>query len=74
MSSARAGDHQPMIDAAVGALDGWLDTMRSPRGYTGPPADWWQHGFTTVGTALDWRYEGIIAGYVALWRRTGDGH
>ena len=48
--------------------------MRGPRGYTGPLADWWQHGFTAMGTPLDWRYEGIIVGYLALWRRTGDGH
>ena len=62
------------IDAAVAALDCWIDTMRGLRGYSGPLADWWQHGFTVVGAALDWRYEGIIGGYLALWRRTGDGH
>jgi hypothetical protein len=67
-------DRQQAINTAVGDLDRWLDTMRGPRGYTGPSADWWRQGFTWTGTALDWRYEGIIAGYLALWRRTGNGH
>jgi hypothetical protein len=70
-----AGDElQHQINVAVGNLDRWLDTMRGQRGYTGPPADWWQHGFTAMGAMLDWRYEGIIAGYLLLWRRTGNGH
>jgi hypothetical protein len=65
---------QPAINAAVGALDRWLDTMRGTRGYTGPVANWWRQGFSWTGTVLDWRYEGIITGYIALWRRTGNGH
>lgn len=74
MSTILRQDHQTAVDATVSALDAWLDTMRGPRGYSGPLADWWQHGFTAMGTALDWRYEGIIGGYLALWRRTGEGH
>ncbi len=69
-----APELQPTINIAVGEMDRWLDTMRGPRGYTGPTADWWRHGFTWTGTTLDWRYEGIICGYIALWRRTLDGH
>jgi hypothetical protein len=33
---------------------------------------WWRQGFLYTGPGLDWRYEGIIAGYLALWERTGD--
>ncbi len=65
---------QHTINVAVGELDRWFDTMRGPRGYTGPIADWWRQGFAWTGTALDWRYEGVIGGYLALWRRTGNGH
>jgi hypothetical protein len=60
------------IDAAVARLDAWLDTMRGAGGYSGPVAHWWQQSFTYAGTGLDWRYEGIIAGYLTLWERTGD--
>jgi hypothetical protein len=74
MSTLLLQDQQRTVDAAVGALDCWLDTMRGLRGYTGPLADWWQHSFTAMSSTLDWRYEGIIGGYLALWSRTGDGH
>lgn len=66
-------ERQTAINLAVGELDRWLDTMRGSQGYTGPDAYWWQQRFIWKGTAFDWRYEGIIAGYVQLWRATGDG-
>ena len=55
----------------VYALDRWLDTMRSPIGYGGPVAHWWQQSLMFCGAGFDWRYEGIITGYLALWQRTG---
>ncbi|HEX6292758.1 MAG TPA: hypothetical protein VFZ66_26475 [Herpetosiphonaceae bacterium] len=60
------------IDTAVAALAAWLDTMRGPGGYGGPVAHWWQQSLLYTGAALDWRYEGIIAGYLQLWQRTHD--
>lgn len=59
------------IDLALGRLDAWIDTMRGPGGYGGPVAHWWQQSLLYTGAGLDWRYEGIIAGYVTLWERTG---
>jgi hypothetical protein len=59
------------IDWALGRLDAWLDTMRGPDGYGGPVAHWWQQSLCYTGTGRDWRYEGIIAGYLLLWERTG---
>jgi hypothetical protein len=63
-----------VIDVAVGRLDAWLDTMRGPGigGYGGPVAHWWQQSLLYTGPGLDWRYEGIIIGYLQLWERSGD--
>jgi hypothetical protein len=60
------------VDAAVAQLDAWFETMRGPAGYGGPVAHWWQQSLMYTGAGLDWRYEGIIAGYCQLWERTGD--
>ncbi len=62
------------VDVAVAQLDAWLDTMRGPDGggYGGPVAHWWQQSLLFTGPAMDWRYEGIIAGYLQLWVRTGE--
>lgn len=59
------------IAKAVANLDAWLDTMRGPGGYGGPVVDWWQNCLQYTGPGLDWRYEGIIIGYLTLWQRTG---
>lgn len=59
------------IPQAVANLDGWLDTMRVPGGYGGPVVHWWQNCLQYTGSGLDWRYEGIISGYLTLWQRTG---
>lgn len=61
-----------LIDTAIAACDAWLDTIRGPSGYGGPVAHWWQQSLVYTGAGLDWRYEGIVVGYVQLWQRTGD--
>lgn len=65
------------VDAAVIAeavinLDAWLETMRGPDGYGGPVAHWWQNCLQFTGAGLDWRYEGIIIGYLNLYKKTRD--
>jgi hypothetical protein len=60
------------IDQAVARLDAWLETMRNPIGYAGPVAHWWQQSLLYTGPGFDWRYEGVIAGYLTLWRASGD--
>ena len=60
------------IAAAVAGLDAWLDTVRGPDGYGGPVAHWWQQSLIYTGAGCDWRYEGIIAGYLTLWERTAE--
>lgn len=46
--------------------------MRTPMGYSGPVAHWWYNCLTYTGVGLDWRYEGIILGYLNLYEQTGD--
>jgi hypothetical protein len=58
------------ITEAVLKLDAWLDTMRGPDGYGGPVAHWWQNCLQFTGAGLDWRYEGIIIGYLNLYQKT----
>ena len=59
---------------ATRLLDAWLDTMRGADGYGGPIAHWWQQSLMHTAAGLDWRYEGIVAGYLSLWRRSGVEH
>jgi hypothetical protein len=60
------------ITAAVLKLDMWLQTMRSPVGFTGPIAHWWESCLCYCGPMIDWRYEGIISGYSTLFETTGN--
>ncbi|MCK4726548.1 MAG: hypothetical protein KAT29_12125, partial [Anaerolineales bacterium] len=62
---------QDIVTAIVG-LDSWFDSMRLPGGYGGPVAHWWDDCLTYQGPGLDWRYEGIIIGYLNLWESTGN--
>jgi hypothetical protein len=59
------------VAAAVAGLDRWFEAMRvdwPTPGYGGPVVHWWNHCLAYRGAGLDWRYEGIIDGYLALWR------
>jgi hypothetical protein len=67
-----AVDAPTRVETVLARLDVWLDTMRGDGGYAGPVVHWWQQCLLAVGPALDWRYEGIIAGYLRLWERTGE--
>ncbi|MBN1261357.1 MAG: hypothetical protein JXB35_11835 [Anaerolineae bacterium] len=62
------------VSGAVARIDAWLETMRGPGGYGGPVVHWWQHCLQFTGAGLDWRYEGLITGYLNLYRATGDHH
>lgn len=63
------------IAEVVLGLDRWFDAMRvdwPTPGYGGPVVHWWNHCLAYRGAGLDWRYEGIVDGYLILWRRSGD--
>jgi hypothetical protein len=69
------------IDHALARLDAWLDTLRGPSGLPtatctpaglgGPVAHWWCSSLLYTGPGFDWRCQGLILGYLALWERTG---
>ncbi|MEP7287856.1 MAG: hypothetical protein ABI947_19035 [Chloroflexota bacterium] len=59
-------------DTAVLALDQWLESMRGPSGYTGPISHWWDSSLIYTGAMLDWRYEGILCGYLNLYHATSN--
>jgi hypothetical protein len=64
-------EQRTLMDVIAG-LDTWLETMRLPGGYGGPVAHWWRDCLDYTGPGLDWRYEGILCGYLDLWRATSD--
>ncbi|MFN8377220.1 MAG: hypothetical protein U0452_00975 [Anaerolineae bacterium] len=53
------------------AIHHWLTSMRSTDGFGGPVSHWWRNSLQYTGTGLDWRYEGIISGYLTLFQRSG---
>lgn len=63
----------PMVQA-VSRLATWLTAMRAPDGYSGPVAHWWQQSLQYTGAGFDWRYEGIITGYLHLYHATHNPH
>jgi hypothetical protein len=64
-------DQGEVIRAILG-MDAWLDSMRAEHGYTGPVAHRWQDCLIYSGPGFDWRYEGIILGYLRLFETNGD--
>jgi hypothetical protein len=56
---------------AVADLHYWLTSMRSTDGFGGPVTHWWRNSLQFTGTGLDWRYEGIVNGYLTLYAKTG---
>ena len=55
------------ILAAVLALATWLESQRQPAGYGGAVVHWWWDNLDYTAAGLDWRYEGILIGYLNLW-------
>lgn len=80
-TSGRTGGGLADGDGALEALlrlETWLESMRVPpsgdvpAGYGGPVVHWWRDSRVYIGAGFDWRYEGILHGYVALATRTGE--
>ncbi|HEY3109222.1 MAG TPA: hypothetical protein VGL23_10750 [Chloroflexota bacterium] len=54
------------------ALAAWLEATRAADGFGGPVAHWWRDCLVDCRPGHDWRYEGIVAGYLSLYAATGD--
>jgi hypothetical protein len=64
-------DHAlPSLSQAIVRLHQWFETTRCADGYHGPVAHWWSNCLFYTGVGLDWRYEGIILGYLALYQKS----
>ena len=68
LDASRAGELWDCIQD----LDIWLDNMRMPGGYGGPAVAWNGDCLDFNEPGLDWRYEGIISGYINLWYATSN--
>jgi hypothetical protein len=68
----RAVESESELHCRIGFMDAWLDSMRGPEGYSGPVVHWWQDCMGFGGPAMDWRYEGIILGYLNLYKSSGN--
>lgn len=60
-----------LLAQSLANLDAWLESMRQAGGYGGPVTHIWRSNHLYGGPMLDWRYEGIILGYLELYRKTG---
>ncbi|MEM7334918.1 MAG: hypothetical protein AAF490_22765 [Chloroflexota bacterium] len=58
------------LTQTIANLDAWFESIRTPEGYGGPVVHWWQNCLQFTGAGLDWRYEGMIIGYLNLWQKT----
>src|SRR5437868_15004003 len=68
-------DHnEKQIGSALLALDAWFESLRTPHGIGGPVAHWWESSLIYCGPMTDWRYEGLLSGYVELHRKTQTAH
>ena len=59
------------LEASLSKFLSWLSTMRTEQGYWGPVTHYWQDCFQYLGVSPDWKYEGLIAGFLQLYEKTG---
>jgi hypothetical protein len=55
---------------ALGRLEAWFETMHGEGGYHGPVVGLRGSAMAWCGPGHDWRWEGLLDGWVALHRRT----
>jgi hypothetical protein len=60
------------IDAALGRLEGWMATMGGSAGYYGPVVGLRGVSMAWCGIGHDWRWEGLLDGWITLHRGTHD--
>ena len=58
------------IFSSLLAMDRWFESLRTPQGIGGPVSHWWESSLLYCAPMIDWRYEGLLSGYVELYRKT----
>lgn len=71
-SETDIGNSKGGAAAALGALEGWLETLHGAGGYYGPAVGMRGMAMAWCGPAHDWRWEGLLDGWVARHRRTAE--
>ena len=61
-----------IASSAAARCADWIEATRTAGGYGGPVAHWWRDCLIDCRSGHDWRYEGIVAGYLELHRATGE--
>ncbi len=59
------------VGLSLGRLEAWFETMRGEGGYYGPVVGLRGVAPAWCGPGHDWRWEGLLDGWITLHRRTG---
>ncbi len=62
------------LNQVVSNVLDWFATIERPRGFGGPVVHYWDDSLSFIGPGTDWRYEGLIAGLLALEKNTRNSH
>lgn len=62
------------MNQVVSNILDWFTTIEQPLGFGGPVVHYWNDSLAYIGPGTDWRYEGLIAGLLALEKNTKDSH
>lgn len=60
------------LESSLSKFLSWLKTMRIDQGYWGPVVHYWQDCLQYLGPSPDWKYEGLIIGFLQLYEKTGE--
>lgn len=63
---------KPSVGQAVSNQLAWFETMHQENGFGGPVVHYWRNCLKFIGPGTDWRLEGLIQGYLELFRKTGN--
>jgi hypothetical protein len=58
------------LQHAIATNLSWLNTMKQKKGYAGPVIHYWQDSINFIGPSMNWCYEGLIAAFLTLYKKT----
>lgn len=57
------------VSSFISKNTSWIESMHQKDGYYGPVIHYWRKNLDYIGPGYDWRYEGIITGYLNLYEK-----